>query len=258
MRGFRCVTVVRNLWVGVVVLLAACSPPPPPTPDAAALTATVVAEMAAAVEAEEERLTAQAAQISTDVAGTLTAQPTSTPTETHTPTPEPTETHTPEPTATHTPAATPTATRTTGPTAPPVTVAPTSPPVPASVYSAVGGPQLFETFIDCTRNGAQCTPEMAPGDVAFDFYLASEPTAPWALFVPYGLSVEKDGANIANMFMFVDAGFLEPGTLVRFGASRNFTSPGRYVIRSNGCMTTSEAPCGWTTMSGTVVTFVIK
>jgi hypothetical protein len=60
------------------------------------------------------------------------------------------------------------------------------------------------------------------------------------------------------MFMFVDAGYLLPDSVVWFGASRNFTVPGRHVIRSSGCMATSAAPCGWTTMAGTVVTFVIK
>ena len=64
--------------------------------------------------------------------------------------------------------------------------------------------------------------------------------------------------NIADMFMFVDAGYLPPESIVWFGASRNFTAPGRYVIRSSGCMAVTAAPCGWTTMAGTAVTFVIK
>lgn len=221
----------------------------------AATAGAVEAAQAATDEAQE---TAQAAAVATDVAATLAAQPTGTPTETHTPTPEPAITDTPEPTATDTPAATATESATPRPTSPPVTLTPTAIPAPASVYSEVGGPQNFFTFIDCTRNGAQCTPVMSPGDVAFDFYLASDAQAPFALFLPYGLSVEKDGVNVADMFMFVDAGYLPPDAIARFGASRNFSSPGRYVIRSSGCMTISEAPCGWTTMAGTVVTFVIK
>ena len=60
------------------------------------------------------------------------------------------------------------------------------------------------------------------------------------------------------MFMSVDAGYLPPDTGVWFGASRNFTVPGRYVIRSSGCLTTAAVPCGWNTMTGTTVVFTIQ
>jgi hypothetical protein len=99
---------------------------------------------------------------------------------------------------------------------------------------------------------------MPPGDVSFSFTLGSTSDAPWAIFLPYGLSVEKDGANADSMFMFVDAGWLPPGFTVGFGGSRNFTEPGRYVIRSSGCMLVTGAQCAWTTMAGTTVTFVIQ
>jgi hypothetical protein len=255
---FRFAHAVRSLSIGLLILAAACATPPPATPGAAAVAATDAALEAQAAADEAEQATALAFEVATQVASTLTAQPTSTPTETHTASPEPTDTDTPRPTATDTPEATATETSTPRPTVPAVTLTPTAPPAPASVYSEVGGPANFFTFIDCTRGGAQCTPEMPTGDISFDFYLASDAAAPFAVFLPYGLSVEKDGVNVANMFMFVDAGYLPPDTIVRFGASRNFTSPGRYVIRSSSCMTISEAPCGWTTMAGTVVTFVIK
>jgi hypothetical protein len=99
---------------------------------------------------------------------------------------------------------------------------------------------------------------MAPGDINFDMALGSAPDAPWGLFVPYGLAVARDGVNIADMFMFVDAGWLEPGSVVRFGTSRNFSVPGRYVIRSSGCYTDGSVPCGWANFAGTIVTFVIE
>ena len=70
---------------------------------------------------------------------------------------------------------------------------------------------------------------------------------------------EGDGeGKVADMFMFVDAGLLPPDAIVWFGSSRNFSVPGRYVIRSSGCLTTVPAPCGWNTIPGTTVTFTIK
>jgi hypothetical protein len=259
---FKCrfTYVAHALAVILAVAVSACSPTPAPlpTPDLAATTAAAEAQQAAEATADSENATRQAHAVATDVAATLTAQPTSTPTETYTPTPEPTATKTPAPTSTDTPAATATKTNTPKPTLPPVTLTPTSAPVPASIYSEVGGPAGFYTVIECTRGGAPCTPQMPTGDITFEFLLGSDTTAPGAVFLPYGLSVERDGANVADMFMFVDAGYLVPGRIVWFGSSRNFTVPGRYVIRSSGCMATSAVPCGWTTMAGTAVTFVIK
>ena len=62
---------------------------------------------------------------------------------------------------------------------------------------------------------------------------------------------------MAGDFMFVDAGWLQPGTLVGFGASRAFSQPGTYVIRSSGCLTTDikSNGCSWATIAGHVVTF---
>ena len=99
---------------------------------------------------------------------------------------------------------------------------------------------------------------MPQGDVSFEFLLGSGADTPLTLFEKYGLSVERDGANVPEMFMFVDAGLLAPDSLVWFGASRNFNIPGRYVVRSSGCLTTVPAPCGWNTIPGTTVTFIIK
>ena len=199
---------------------------------------------------------------------------TNTPLPSHTPTATPTSTPTLEPTTTPTETATlaPTETPTTAPalvvtqptvvaaTQPPVVVA-TKPPAQASgsVYGSTTGPAGFATTITCfTAGGGACASVMPPGDINFTFTLGSAPDAPWALFLPYGLSVEKDGVNAEGMFMFVDAGWLPPGFIVQFGGSRNFTEPGRYVIRSSGCMLTTSNQCAWTTMGGTTVTFVIQ
>jgi hypothetical protein len=101
---------------------------------------------------------------------------------------------------------------------------------------------------------------MPPGDISFRLTLAGDGAAPWTHFVNYGLSVEKDGANVAGLFMFVDAGWLQPGALVGFGASRSFSQPGAYVIRSSGCLTTDVKSngCSWATIAGDVVTFTIQ
>jgi len=101
---------------------------------------------------------------------------------------------------------------------------------------------------------------MPPGDISFRLTLASAAAAPWTHFVNYGLSVEKDGANVAGLFMFVDAGWLQPGAVVGFGASRSFSQPGAYVIRSSGCLTTDvkSNACIWATIAGDVVTFTIQ
>ncbi len=222
-----------------------------PTPDG---TATAVA-----ATAEAGQLAAlQEAQVATGVAATLTAQPTATATATTVPSDTPTATHAPTKTPTNTPAASATPSRTAGPTQPPQTAVPTAAPTSASVYGFTSGAPGYFTDIRCSFSGGTCLPTMPAGDVSFDFILVSDVDTPLTLFEQYGLAVEKDGVNVANMFMFVDAGLLPPDTGVRFGASRNFTTPGRYVIRSSGCLTTVNAPCGWSTMTGTTVTFVIK
>ena len=243
----------------------------------ACATATQVAEVQVVPTtdlaiAASARATSQAAdeqtRVAAGIAATLTAQPTATdtplPTATNTATPAPTATNTAQPTETAVPAtAVPTkaaaVTHAPANTQPAATAAATKPPAPpASVYSSTGGPEGFFTDITCKRGGAECTPVMPPGDINFDMVLGSSDTAPWTVFDPYGLAVERDGVNISKMFMFVDAGWLEPGRIVSFGASRNFTEPGRYVIRSSGCYTDGSTDCGWSTFAGSVVNFVIQ
>jgi hypothetical protein len=253
-------------WLAAAGLaLAACAAPTPVIP-AQPTTDPGVAASAAAAEDTREAAEAEA-RVATGIAATLTAQPTATatdtplPTATNTPTKAPTST--PKPTETAVPATLeptkPAATKAPASTQPPAaTVAPTKPPAPASVYSFADGPAGYFTDITCNRGGGECTPTMAPGDINFDLFLGSADDAPVGLFLPYGLAVSRDGVNIADMFMFVDAGWLAPGSFVGFGASRNFSVPGRYTIRSSGCYTDGSVVCGWTNFAGTVVTFVIQ
>ncbi len=233
-----------------IVVTACQSATPEPTATLVPTQATIPADTATAIPPTE--------------APTATEPPTSTPTAvpTDTPTAAPTDTLPPSPTTA------PTLVPTLAPTQPPAVavtqppaVAATKPPAPAasgSVYGSTAGPDGFFSTITCSRPSGDCLTVMPPGDVSFSFMLGSTADAPWALFLPYGLSVERDGANVDSMFMFVDAGWLPPGFTVGFGGSRNFTEPGRYVIRSSGCMLVSEAQCAWTTMAGTTVTFVIQ
>ena len=81
-----------------------------------------------------------------------------------------------------------------------------------------------------------------------------------AIFLPFGLSVEKDGVNAADLYMTVDAGWLPPGSQAFMGTSRNFTQPGHYVIRTNGCLLTeaSYPQCTWWTVNGTIISFDIQ
>lgn len=237
------------------VILTACNTAPP-TPDETA----VAQQVASQVAGQNMTSTAESDRVATSIAATLTAMPTNTATETATSTSTATKTSTPTETATSTdtptPAATATKTAPPRPTQPPVTPTQTRAP---TVYGFTAGPEGYLTDIDCFKGSAACTPTMAPGDINFTFYLLSGPEAPWTLFTRYGLSVEKDGVNVADMFMFVDAGWLPPDGGASFGASRNFTSPGRYVIRSSGCLTLDPGiPCGWNTMGGTTVTFTIQ
>jgi hypothetical protein len=245
--------------VSLALFMAACTPPPA-TPDAVALAQSTEQSAAGTVAAA----TSDAARVATGVAATLTAQPTATrthtpaPTDTPVPTETPTSTDTPEPTETRTPKPSPTITNTPRPTLPPVSPTPSPAPTSASIYGWANGPEGYVTDIECTIGGAPCTGVMPPGDITFEFVLVSFELTPLTLFEKYGLSVERDGANVADMFMFVDAGLLAPDTGVWFGASRRFTTPGRYVVRSSGCLTTVPAPCAWNTMEGTTVTFTIQ
>ena len=244
------------LAIGSSVLLAACQSPTsaPPATEIAQANPTEVAAAVMTQVAEEN------ARVATGVAETLTAQPTVTATFTPVPTNTSTPTETPRPTETPLPTATATNTAKPAPTRLPVTDTPTARPAPVSVYGGTGGPEGYTTAITCSRPAGNCEPVMPPGDISFRLTLGSEASTPWTLFVKYGLSVEKDGVNVSNMFMFVDAGWLPPDVTVEFGASRNFAEPGRYVIRSSGCLINSDTQveCAWTTMAGTTVTFVIQ
>lgn len=248
----------KFFFAGIAGLLALTACAGERTPDATEIALAVETEIAARSATETEA----SHNLATQVAATLTAQPTatptftSTPTDTHTPTATATPTHTPTDTPTIT--STPTKTATKAPTRPPVTLTFTPEPVSESVYGFTSGIDGYITDIECKRGSAPCTPIMPTGDINFEFVLFSFADTPWTLFEKYGLSVERDGVNIADMFMFVDAGYLPPDAGVWFGASRNFTVPGRYVIRSSGCLSTTPVPCGWNTMAGTMVIFTIQ
>lgn len=251
---------IRSGWpwlaLCALALVTACSQAPSPT---ATTAPTATPDTAATATDEAVQLAAaQEAQVATGIAATLTAQPTATETATTVPSDTPTATNTPTKAPTNTPAATATLTRTPGPTVPPMTATSSPAPTSASVYGFTGGVAGYATDIECTYAGGECVPVMPPGDVSFEFILISGVDTPLTLFEQYGLAVERDGVNVADMFMFVDAGLLPPDTGVWFGASRNFTVPGRYVVKSSGCLTTVPAPCGWNTMIGTTVNFVIK
>jgi hypothetical protein len=103
---------------------------------------------------------------------------------------------------------------------------------------------------------------MAPGDLIFNIRLESAADALEVLFYPFGLSVERDGANVADMYITADAGWLPPNSYATFGVSRTFNVPGHYVVRTTGCLYTIEnwasGVCNWWTLNGTVVTFDIQ
>lgn len=250
------------LWLcgGALLLLAACqsvAPTPPTATSAVQASATQpAAVLAASATSAKAPNTPSAAS-----AATLTPQPTAIAAPTDTPS-SPSATGTPtaanSPTAAGSPTTAPS--QTARPARPPVTITPLGPPETASIYSTIGGPAGYSSSIKCQRASVSCRPVMSPGDISFSLVLAGDAAAPWTHFVSYGLSVEKDGANAAGMFMFVDAGWLQPGTVVGFGASRNFNQPGAYVIRSSGCMTTDTKSnnCVWTTIAGDVVSFMIQ
>lgn len=238
------------------IVVAACAAPTPAATATPLPTDTPAGQVETQVAATISAGQTSAAEVAQAVALTLTA---AVPTPTNTLPPSPTATATPTPAPTDTPTAVPTAVSTLAATRPPAAAATKAPPpASASVYGLTGGPDQFFSTISCFYAKGDCISVMPPGDVNFSFTLGSTADAPFALFLPYGLSVEKDGANAAEMFMFVDAGWLRPGYTVGFGGSRNFTQPGRYVVRSSGCMLTVGVQCVWTTMAGTIVTFVIQ
>jgi hypothetical protein len=253
------------LWLcaAAAVLLAACQSAPPGAP-AVAPTASA---LSLATPATTPVQAATPPATSTPLP-TLVVAATSLPADTATGTTAPTATS-PILTTTAAPSDTPvsptvppsaTARPTARPTRPPITITPLGPPASGSIYSTTSGPAGYATHIKCARAGAPCAALMPPGDVSFSLSLASDAAAPWTHFIYYGLSVEKDGHNVAEAFMFADAGWLQPGTVVGLGASRNFNQPGVYVIRSSGCLTTDtqSKDCGWATLAGDVVTFTIQ
>jgi len=257
--------------VGLSLLLAACQPAAPATqavPTVAAATAVaavptvqVVAEVATVVVPTAVPTVVPSATPLPKPTDTATTPPTATlaPTATDTPTTAPTATTPPTvaPTATKKPTARPTL-----PPQPTTVPATQAPVVPASIYStATGGPDGYVSILTCTQPGnVPCQPVMAAGDKAFSIKLIALDNAVPAIFVPFGLAVEKDGANQADMYMTVVSGWLDPGHYAIEGTSRNFSQPGTYVIRTNGCYVTRETypNCTWGTVNGTIVTFVIQ
>ena len=238
---------------GAALLFAACGSVAPATPTAtsvvAATTATATQPAATSTSAPDTptALPLDTATLPPAASVTVAPSPTAAPTDTPaSPTAAPTQTASP--------------TTQPRPTRAPITITPLGPPETAPVYSTTSGPAGYSSSIKCQRASASCAPVMPPGDISFSLVLAGDAAAPWTHFVYYGLSVEKDGANVANMFMFVDSGWLRPGAVVGFGSSRNFNQPGTYVIRSSGCMTTDTKSnnCAWTTIAGDVVTFAIR
>jgi hypothetical protein len=206
---------------------------------------------------------------------TATTKPTDTPPPTATTPPTatavpptattpPTATSVP-PTATKVKATKPAATRAPATQAPATQAAePTNAPATGGgkLYSwSTGGPQGYTSILVCNQSdGSPCQSVMAPGDKAFSIRLVAGDDAVPAIFVPFGLAVEKDGVNQADAYMTVDAGWLEPGTYAIMGTSRSFSAPGHYVIRTNGCYVTRETypNCTWGTVDGTIVIFDIQ
>ena len=245
--------------VGASLLLSACQPAqvaPANTPVPVVQVVATVAPSATNTRVPDTPTTAPTAVPSS----TATARPTDTATVPPTATTKPTL----APTNTAQPTVAPTATRkpTARPTLPPAPTATNAPVVAASVYSSIsGGPQGYHSTLGCTQaGGAPCQPVMAPGDVAFSIRLESSTDAVLAIFVPFGLAVDKDGANVADMYMTVVSGWLNPGDYALLGTSRNFSQPGHYVIHTSGCLLTqaSYPNCSWGTVDGTVVTFDIQ
>jgi len=243
-----------GVCAGVLLLAGCASVSAPPT--------VLSTQTASAVAATATLAAATLAPATATPTGTASAAPSPVSTGTSTPTVAPTGTDTAAPTATATPSSPPSPTASPAhlATRPPATIAPLGPPETAPLLSTTGGPAGYASTIQCQRAGAACTPVMPPGDISFRLSLAGGTSAPWTHFIYYGLSVERDGANVAGQFMFVDAGWLQPGTVVGFGASRNFSQPGLYVIRSSGCLTTDakSSGCVWSTIAGDVVTFRIE
>ena len=240
------------LSVAVGLLLVGCAGAP------ATPTATPAVQASATLPASTSTTTATAM-----ATATASAAPSSTPANTDTLMPTASATLSPTASATVAPptaTASDTAVPTHLPTRAPVTITPLGPPETAPVMSTTGGPAGYASRIQCQRAGAACAPLMPAGDVSFSLSLASDPGTPWTHFIYYGLSVEKDGVNVASQFMFVDAGWLQPGAVVGFGASRGFSQPGVYVIRSSGCLTTDlkSSACSWATIGGDVVTFRVQ
>jgi hypothetical protein len=151
--------------------------------------------------------------------------------------------------------------------APAATQAPAATKAPAAggsapLYStASGGPQGYTSFLGCTQaDGSPCQSVMPAGDKAFSIRLVAGDDAVPAIFVPFGLAVEKDGVNVADAYMTVASGWLNPGEYALLGTSHKFSQPGHYVIHTNGCYVTRETypNCSWGTVNGTIVTFDIQ
>lgn len=246
-----------SLFLLLMILVSACTSSTSPivAPSTSTVAPTPTQDAAATAAAESNRL-------ATSVAATLTAFPTST----SLPTSAPTETLVPTPTSVP-PSATaaPTSTKVVVATqVPPTQEPPTNEPASGSVYSFTGGgPPGYTSTLFCTQvGGTACQPTMPPGDLSFAVTLESSVDALEVIFYPFGLSVERDGANAADLYMTADAGWLPPNSQAGFGISRTFNQPGHYVVRTNGCLFTQDnyasGACTWWTLNGTVVTFDIN
>jgi len=247
------------LTVGVSLLLSACQPAPAATVTPANTAVPTIAVVASVAPSATHTAVPDTP---TAVPPTATTKPTDVPTATAVP-PTATTRPTDVPTATAVPpTAVPTHKPTARPTLPPQPTATKAPVVAASVYSTIsGGPHGYHSTLGCKQaSGAACETVMAPGDIAFSIRLESDLDAVLAIFVPFGLAVEKDGVNVADAYMTVVSGWLNPGEYALLGTSHNFSQTGHYVIHTSGCLLTeaSYPNCGWGTVNGTVVTFDIQ
>lgn len=238
---------VTQVAVGNTVaatLVVAASPAPSDTPSAVPATATTVPSATATIKPTD---TATTPPTATAVPATATTAPTATAVP-----PTATKIKPTKPAATKAPAAT---------QAPAATKAPVAAGSGPLYSTASGGPQGYTSILGCTQSdGSACQSAMPPGDKAFSIRLEAGNDAVPAIFVPFGLSVEKDGANVADAYMTVVSGWLNPNEYALLGTSHNFSQPGHYVIRTNGCYVTRETypNCTWGTVNGTIVTFDIQ
>jgi len=258
----KILTKLPLFWL-IAMLVSACAAPATPTVVIPTATMAPTHDVAATAAAESNRQ-------ATAVAATLAALPTATLPPTPTETLAPTVTAVPAtatiaPTVTQVPPTKVPATKEVVNTPAATAVPPTKESSSTgSIYSGTGGgPAGYTSTLYCSQvDGSPCQSTMAPGDLSFAITLQSTADALEVIFYPFGLSVERDGVNAADMYVTADAGWLPPGSQARFGVSRKFSVPGHYVVRTNGCLYTqanwASGVCSWWTLNGTVVTFDIQ